>query len=105
MNYEEFGETAKTEGDLGDTWLPDDCPGGNGEAVQLRALKLYVLNSAAQKHGGTAEYDLATDSVEISVPKEEISACTEEVAKQLGAAYRFFQGQRPYSSQQLFTDT
>ena len=104
MNYEEFDDTAEAVNDLGEAWVPDDCPGGNGEAVQLRALKLYVLNSAAQKHGGTVEYDLATDSVEISVPKEKISACTEEVAKQLGAAYRFFQCQRSSPSQQLFTD-
>jgi len=104
MDYEEFGDTAETVSALDDAWVPDDCPGGNGEAVQLRALKLYVLRSTAQRHGGTAEYDLATDSVEISVPKEEISACTEEVAKQLGAAYRFFQCQRSCSSQQLSTD-
>ena len=104
MDYEEFGETAEAESDLGDTWLPDDCAGGNGEAVQLRALKLYVLNSTAQRHGGTVEYDLATDSVEISVPKEKISACTEEVAKQLGAAYRFFQCQRSCYSPQLCAD-
>jgi hypothetical protein len=104
MDYEEFGDTAEAAGELGEVWVADDCPGGNGEAVRLRALKLYVLSTTAQKHGGTVEYDLASDSVEISVPKEEISACTEEVAKQLGAAYRFFQCQRSCSSQQFFAD-
>jgi hypothetical protein len=102
MDYEEFGGTAEAESDFDDAWLPDDCAGGNGEAVLLRALKLYVLRTTAERHGGTVEYDLATDSVEISVPKEEISACTEEVAKQLGAAYRFFQCQRSCSSPQFF---
>jgi hypothetical protein len=68
--------------------VPDDCVSGKGEEVRLRALKLYVVRSAAERHGGTMEVDLVTDTVNINVPKREIPACTEEIAKLLGAMYR-----------------
>ena len=61
----------------------DDCVCGRGEAVRLRALKLYVVRSTAEKHGGTMEIDLATDTVNINVPEKEMDACTKEIAKQL----------------------
>jgi hypothetical protein len=63
--------------------IPDDCVCGRGKVVMLRALKLYVVRSTAQKHGGTMEVDLATDTVNINVPKKEMAACTKEIAKQL----------------------
>jgi len=63
--------------------MADDCVCNRGEAVRLRALKLYVVRSTAEKHGGTMEIDLATDTVNINVPKKEMAACTKEIAKQL----------------------
>jgi len=63
--------------------MADDCVCSRGEAARLRALKLYVVRSTAERHGGTMEMDLATDTVNINVPKKEMAACTKEIAKQL----------------------
>ena len=87
MNYE---RSSTGLDDLDEVYAPrmaDDCVCGRGEEVRLRALKLFVVRSTAEKHGGTMEIDLATDTVSINVPKKEMEACTEEIAKQLGGMY------------------
>lgn len=87
MNYD---RSSSEFGDLNEVYVPrvaDDCVSGRGEEVRLRALKLFVVRATAERHGGTMEIDLATDTVSISVPKKEMEACTEEIAKQLGGTY------------------
>ena len=95
MDHKDFGWTEDPVHTGDETSLPDDLGCGKAAVVELRALKLFVLRSTAQKHGGTIAYDLETDTVVMDVPKENIPACKEEVARQLGAAFRFFQSQRP----------
>jgi hypothetical protein len=95
MDHENCGRWAGTGSSVDDASVPDDCVCGKADEVELRALKMYVLRSTAERYGGTIEYDLETDTVAINVPKKDIPACTEEVARQLGAAFRLFQSQRP----------
>ena len=56
-----------------------------GEQVRLQALSLFIIRSTAEKHGGTAEVDLASDSINISVPEKEKAACIREIEAQLEA--------------------
>ena len=62
-----------------------DRSGTAGEQVRLRALSLFIMRSTAEKHGGTVEIDLATDSICISVPDKEKAACVREIEAQLTA--------------------
>lgn len=90
MDYEKHGAAGKQVRTLHDSSVSDDGVRRKSEDAHLRALKLFVLASTARKYGGTMHYDLATDTVEINVPKEALAGCTQEAARQLGAAFRFY---------------
>ena len=90
MDYEKHGTAAGEVRTLYDSGVSDDGVRRKSADAQLRALKLFVLASTAEKYGGTMEFDLVTDTVEINVPKEALAACTREAARQLGAAFRFY---------------
>ena len=72
------------------TECPECTPGNRhvlseGEKVRLRALTLFIVRSIAERHGGSIEIDLATDSIYIEVPDEESSACAQEIETQVNA--------------------
>ena len=71
---------------------PTQCPGGNchdhpiwseGEKAGLRAFSLFLIRSIVQRHGGSIEIDLATDTITIDVPDEEMVACAQEIEAQV----------------------
>lgn len=93
MDYEKHGAAGEKAGTFNHRHVSDNWARRKPEDAQLRALKLFVLASTAEKYGGTMAFDLATDTVEINVPKEALAACTQEAAKQLGAAFRFYLSQ------------
>ena len=45
---------------------------------------MYVIRSIAERHGGSIEIDLATDTINVDVPDEEKVACAKEIGKQVG---------------------
>ena len=90
MDYQKYGATGEKAGRLNYPHVSNECARRKSADAHLRALKLFVLASTAQKYGGTMEFDLVTDTVEINVPKEALAACTREAARQLGAAFRFY---------------
>ncbi len=55
------------------------------EKTRLRALSLYIIRTIVEKHGGTIEVDLATDTINIDVPKAEETACAREIEEQMGS--------------------
>ena len=59
-----------------------------GQKAQLHATALYLVRSIVEKHGGTAEMDLATDTIKILVPEKERVACAEKIKEQVGATTR-----------------
>jgi hypothetical protein len=55
-----------------------------GEKAQLRATSLYLIRKIVERHGGTMEIDLATDTIDINMPEKERVACAQEIAEQVG---------------------
>ncbi|MBW1744664.1 MAG: hypothetical protein JRJ47_14750 [Deltaproteobacteria bacterium] len=91
-NYYNTTERLSLAGARGPTHDPS-CTAG--EQVRLRALALFIIRSTAEKHGGTAQIDLATDSINIDIPEKEKAACVREIEAQLRAI-----GPQPESSVQ-----
>jgi sensor histidine kinase regulating citrate/malate metabolism len=54
------------------------------EKSKLRALTLYVIQSIVERHRGSVEIDLATDTINIELPDEEKAACAREIEEQVG---------------------
>lgn len=68
---------------------PHDCHVlSEGEKIRLRALALFIVRSIAERHGGSIEIDLATDTIYLEVPDEETSACAQEIDTQMSAMCR-----------------
>lgn len=55
------------------------------EKGRLRATALYLIQSIVERHGGSVEVDLATNTININVPKGEQGACAQEIEEQVGA--------------------
>jgi hypothetical protein len=86
--------TMKTESwsNTSDQPRPDDGKDQLGRYVwstseksKLRALSLYIIQSIVERHGGSIEIDLATDTINIDLPKQEKVACAQEIEEQVGA--------------------
>jgi sensor histidine kinase regulating citrate/malate metabolism len=54
------------------------------EKTRLRALSLYLIRSIVERHGGTIDIDLVTDTISIDVPKKEEVTCALEIEEQVG---------------------
>jgi len=55
------------------------------EKALLRATTLYLIQSIVGRHGGSVDIDLATNTINIDVPKNEQVACAQEIEEQVGA--------------------
>ena len=64
--------------------VPEVPVWSTSEQSRLRALSLYIIRSIVEKHGGTMEVDLATDTINIEVPKEEQVPCAQEIEAGIG---------------------
>lgn len=49
------------------------------EKAQARATSLFVIKSIVARHGGTVDIDLATYTINITVPQGEQEACEGEI--------------------------
>jgi hypothetical protein len=84
MRHERCCETSQEigldeKGDVADhyVWATD-------KRTRLRALSLYLVESIVERHGGTVDIDLATDTINMDVPKTEEAACAQEIEEQVG---------------------
>jgi len=62
----------------------DDYIWATNEKTRLHALSLYLIRSIVERHGGTIDVDLETDTINIDVPKNEEDACALELEEQVG---------------------
>ena len=63
---------------------PEDYIWSTSEKSKLRALSLYIIRSIVERHGGSIEIDLATDTIDIDLPDDERSACAQEIEEEVG---------------------
>ncbi|NVM22680.1 MAG: hypothetical protein HWN68_12985 [Desulfobacterales bacterium] len=80
-----YGSHCKASDTSGPT---EDYVWATSEEARLRALSLYLIRSIVERHGGTVDIDLATDTININVPEEEQVACAQEIEEQVGAMCR-----------------
>ena len=79
----------ETAGKIPDTLgAAADFVWATNERAKQRALSLYHIRSIVEKHGGTVEIDMATDTLNISVPEKERIACAHEIEEHMGAMSR-----------------
>jgi hypothetical protein len=84
MRHESFWNTlAPLEPDR-PTHEAEEYVWSTSEQSKLRALSLFIIRSIVEKHGGTVEVDLATDTLNIDVPQGEETACAKEIEEQVG---------------------
>lgn len=86
MTQENYRDKLRTSAPGGDPKADtaQDFVWATSEQARLRALSLYVIRSIVEKHGGTIDVDLATDTINIDVPKSEELACAQEIEEQVG---------------------
>ena len=54
------------------------------EKSYLRAISLYLIRSIVERHGGTIDVDIKTDTICINVSEKEKTACAQEIEEQVG---------------------
>ena len=54
------------------------------EQARLRALSFYLIRSIVQNHGGSIDFDLSTNAININVPDDEQLACAQEIERAVG---------------------
>ena len=84
MKHEECWNTSGTSPQAERQHMAGDYVWATSEKTRLRALSLYLIRSIAEKHGGTIEIDLATDTITIDVPDGEKVECAQEIQEQVG---------------------
>jgi hypothetical protein len=85
MRQEDYWQEPHDWNQVEDDGGPEDYVRGSSERARQRALSLYLIRSIVEKHGGNVQIDLATDTINIDVPKEEEIACAQEIEKQVGS--------------------
>jgi hypothetical protein len=84
MRHEDQWDKMTVDTAFDDQTLQDYVWATSDEA-RLKALSLYLIRSIVEKHGGTIDIDLATDTININVPEKEQVACAQEIEEQVGS--------------------
>lgn len=84
-NWESDKSTADASCWVDATEIAENSVWATSEKCRLRTLSLYVIRSIVERHGGTIDIDLATDTINIDVPVKEQSACAVEIEEQVGS--------------------
>jgi len=63
---------------------PEDYVWSTSEEAKLRSFSLWIIQSIVERHGGTVDIDLATDTLSIDVPAEKQADCAMEIEEQVG---------------------
>lgn len=87
MKHEECWKTSGTSLRAEHQYMAGDYVWATSEKTRFRTWSLYLIRSIVEKHGGTINIDLATDTINIDVPEQEKDACAQEIEEQVGAMY------------------
>jgi len=67
----------------GDSHWDEDYVWATSQESKRYALSLSLMGSIAHKHGGTAQIDPETHSINIEVPDDQKLACAEELSRKV----------------------
>jgi sensor histidine kinase regulating citrate/malate metabolism len=84
MKHEECWKTSGTSPQAERQHIAGDYVWATSEKTRFRTLSLYLIRSIVEKHGGTIQIDLATDTINVDVPEQEKDACAQEIEEQVG---------------------
>jgi hypothetical protein len=84
MSHEDPWDNMTVDAAFDDQSL-QDYVWATSDAARMKALSLYLIRSIVEKHGGTIDVDLATDTININVPAKEQVACAQEIEEQVGS--------------------
>jgi hypothetical protein len=84
-NWEREWDTSETLNRVRPKHAGEDYVWATSEETRLRALSLYLIRSIVERHGGTIDVDLATDTINIDIPSKEQTACAIEIEEQVGS--------------------
>jgi len=87
MKHEECWKTSGTSPQAERQHIAGDYVWATSEKTRFRTLSLYLIRSIVEKHGGTINIDLATNTINVDVPEQEKAACAQEIEEQVGAMY------------------
>jgi sensor histidine kinase regulating citrate/malate metabolism len=87
MKHEQYWKISDTSLQTERQYMSGDYVWATSEKTRMRTLSLYLIRSIVEKHGGTINIDLATDTINIDVPEQEKVACAQEIEEQVGAIY------------------
>ncbi len=59
------------------------------EKSRIRTLSVHIMRSIAERHGGTIEKDLLTDTIDIWVPERKRAVCAREIQERVGAMHHY----------------
>ena len=85
MRLKGHRNTSGTFSPAQDDRVAEDYVWATSEKAKLRTLSLYLIRSIVERHGGTIDVDLATDTINIDVPERDKAACAQEIEEQIGA--------------------
>jgi len=85
MRHETYCNTPDTLSQAKHMHVAEDYVWATSEEAKQRALSLYNIRSIVERHGGTLEIDMATDTININVPENERVACAQEIEEHVGA--------------------
>jgi len=68
---------------------PEHYVWSTSEKSKLRALLFFIIRSIVERHRGSIEIDLATDTINVELPEEEKVACAQEIEEQVGTMCHF----------------
>jgi sensor histidine kinase regulating citrate/malate metabolism len=84
MGYTDRGNTEGTSTTTDEKHVVEDYVWATDEEAKLRAQSLYLIQSIVERHGGTVDIDVITDTINIKVPEKEQAACAQEIEEQVG---------------------
>jgi hypothetical protein len=85
MEHEGYRNTSDIAYPADETRIGEDYVWATNEEARQRALSLYLIRSIVERHGGTIDIDLATETVNINVPENEQMACAQKIEEEVGS--------------------
>ncbi len=89
MKYENYSSASDQLSRDDEKDEPEHYVWPTSEKSKLRALLFYMIRSIVERHKGSIEIDLATDTINVELPEEEKVACAQEIEEQLGTMCHF----------------